>query len=224
MKIAHLITAVGLAAAAASPAMADLAFSFADPSPGRQLRHNAGAITYDTGTLISFIVDGSSEPNAFTTVFSVASLELNLTMGSSTTFAGITTAPVSGNFIIRDTSDANPLTNIILTGAADSGAFVRISGTNSILFSDETGFAYLPGPALLALLVPGRTIVNPQEAVFTVTGIQTPANAILVGQGGTISNFDANASFSGNATVIPTPGSMALVGLGGLAMIRRRRA
>lgn len=224
LKIAAATAVFALAGAA----QADLAFSFADPGLGIRPVTNVangggpgvGLITYNMAVPISFIVDGSSEPNSFQSTFSNARLELNLAIGSATTFGGVTTANVSGYFIVTDAVS----NQVILRGDSQSGSFVRIGGTNSILFSDQTGFAYTFGSALTSLLAPGRTPANPQEAVFTLTNILVAGGGPLIGAGGEINSFSANSSFTGNTAVVPTPGSLALAGLAGLVVARRRRA
>lgn len=224
MKTKLALIALSATAITTSAAHADLTFSFADPVPGRQLTHTSPAITFDTGAALSLLVDGSTEPLPFATAFA-ASLQLNLLLGAaSPPIGGFSQAPVSGTFVLRNLANPNPATNIILTGSAEGGAFVRIAGTNSILFSNETGFTYTAGPELLALLAPGRILTDPQEAVFTVTDIFTGGPTLIAAQGGTIANFTANASFSGNATVVPTPGAAVLASIGGLMAMRRRRA
>ncbi len=224
MRSSSTFYAAAAVALAASAASADLTFSFADPVPGRQLTHNAGAVSYAIGVPLALLIDGSTEPVPFTTTFN-AGLELNLTLGpASAPVGGFSQAPASGTFVLRNLSNPDPQTNIILSGAAESGAFVRIAGTNSILFSHETWFSYAAGPELLALLVPGRTLADPQEAVFTVTDIATGGPPLIPAGGGAIANFTANASFSGNVSVVPTPGALALAGVGGLLALRRRRS
>ncbi len=227
-----LLTVVGLAASAAQ---ADLAFSFADPVGGRQLTNTqngiggpgTGQLTYDQNAVLSFLVDGSTEPTPFNFTFANARMEMSLIIGMATTVGQLSQAAVlQGSFFrIYDATSGNT----ILRGDATGGAFIRFGGTNSVLLSDVTGFAYTFGSALQALLDPGRAPANPQEATFTVTDILTArqqggGQAPLIGPGGVISSFTANTSFSGNVAVVPTPGAMALVGLGGLVAARRRRA
>lgn len=227
------ISAAAAVFALAGAAQADLAFSFADPGAGiRPVTCVAGGggpgigrITYNMAVPISFIVDGTNEPGFLggsPHVFN-ATLELQLDIGAATTAAGVTTASVNGYFIVKD----NVSNNMILRGdtASGPGAFVRVGGTNSILFSDQTGFAYTFGAALNSLLAPGRSPANPQEAVFTLTNILVAQGLSLIdAQTKTFNSFSANSSFTGNTAVIPTPGSIALVGLGGLIATRRRRA
>lgn len=234
MKNVLQISAAAAVFALAGAAQADLAFSFADPGAGiRPVTCVAGGggpgigrITYNMAVPISFIVDGTNEPGFLggsPHVFN-ATLELQLDIGAATTVAGLTTANVTGYFIVKD----NVSNTMILRGDTvnyGNGAFVRVGGTNSILFSNDTGFQYTFGAALNALLAPGRTPANPQEAVFTLTNILVAQGLSLIdAQTKAFNSFSANSSFTGNTAVIPTPGSIALVGLGGLIAARRRRA
>lgn len=223
MQISAALTAFALAGAA----QAGLAFSFADPGLGIRPVTNVangggagvGLISYNMAVPISFIVDGLSEPTPFQQTFANAHLELNLLISPASTIGGVTTANVSGYFIVTDSGGG-----MILRGDSQSGSFVRVGGTNSILFSDQTGFAYTFGASLLSLLDPGRTAANPQEAVFTLTNILTAGGAQLIDPiTKAFNSFSANSSFTGNTETVPTPGSLALLGLGGLIAARRRR-
>lgn len=228
------ISAAAAVFALAGAAQADLAFSFADPGAGIRpvtaVKNGGGLgiarITYNMAVPISFIVDGANEPGFVgpsTKTFN-ASLELQLDLGAATTAAGVTTASVKGYFIVKD----NVSNQVILRGDTldgGAGAFVRVGGTNSILFSNDTGFQYTFGAALNSLLAPGRTPANPQEAVFTLTNILVAQGLSLIdAQTKEFNSFSANSSFTGNTAVVPSAGSLALMGLGGLIAGRRRRA
>lgn len=220
-----LTTVVGLA----SSANADLAFSFADPVNGRQMTNTqnniagpgTGEITYDRSANLDFLVDGSTEPTPFASVFNGAHMEMSIIIGTAVPAGpNLFVAPVlQGSFFRIITAGGAT----ILRGDALGGAFVRFGGTQSILLSDITFFSYTFGAALQALLDPGRAPANPQEGTFTVTDILT-AGGPLIGAGGVINSFQSNASFSGNVGVVPTPGAMALVAIGGVLTSRRRRA
>jgi len=221
----------GSVLALASAANASIAFSFADPVPGRQVANlqngagpGLGLLTYDTGANIAFLVDDNELGGFGFTTFTNARLEVNLTLGAAVVMGGITLAPVSGTFIIYDFT-GNVRTDI-LNGSSMAGAFVRVTGTNAIQFSTADGFSYSAGPALQALLGGLRILAPDQEAVFTLTDIATVGGGNFIGPGGVFRSFNANASFSGtsNTEIIPTPGAAALVGIAGLVAMRRRRA
>lgn len=240
MSILRAVSATLLVASIAGAAHADLSFSFADPINGRQVTHTAnniagpgtGQLTYDKSAVLRFLVDGSSEPNSFSALFTNARMEMNLILGQATPIGGGNfVAPLRGFFRIYDANNENV---DILRADASGGSFVRFSGTNSFLFSDLDGLGYTLGSPLQALLLPGRTIASPdlvsgvaaQEGSFSLTDILTggqPPAALVNGQG-IFANFQANASFSGNVKLVPTPGAAALMGLGGLVAMRRRRA
>jgi hypothetical protein len=220
-RFAAVLAGVGLISAA----QAGIAMSFADPIPGRQLHSEAdGAgpgialLTYDTAAALSLLFDGSEDglPNH---VFTNARMEMHLSLGAATTVGGVTTAPVSGYFTILDGS--GEAGSAILIGLASAGSFVRISGTNSILFSGPN-FAYVPGPALLALTGP-LTLIDPCEAVFTLTSVNSEGSGVFINPDGTFRTFDANASFTGSAETVPSPGAVSLCVLGGVCLVRRRR-
>jgi hypothetical protein len=221
-------TSVLLAAIAAGcvvgAAHAGISMSFADPVPGRQWHNQAdgagpgiGLMTYDTTAPITFLFDGTEE-SLGSHAFVNARMELSMSIGPAVTIGGVTTAPVEGYFRIFDVSGMTPVD--ILQGIASAGTFVRISNTNSILFSDPN-FHYIVGPALSALVGP-VTLIDPSEAVFTLTSVVAAGGGHFINPDGTFRTFDANASFSGNAEV-PAPGAIALAAIGGLLIARRRR-
>lgn len=228
MRTKMTVVAALAAAAVAGSASASITFSFADPIPGRQLRNQAngagvgvGLLTYDTTAPITFLVDGTDEGLSQWT-WSNARMEMNLALGAATTFAGVTVAPVQGTFTIYDFTGS--VRNDILTGTAAAGTFVRISNTNSILFSDPD-FTYTAGPALAALLPSGVSFVNPTEGSFSVTDVSVAeGGGHFIGPGGVFRTFTANSSFSGNTALIPSPGALALAATSGMIALRRRRA
>lgn len=225
MRTSFRIAALAALAVTAA-AHADIAMSFADPIPGRQLHNMAngsgpgiGFMTYDQSAQLSFLFDGS-EDSLPSQVFSNARMELQMSLGVSTTVGGITTAPVSGFFKIYDMSSG--VREDIIIGIASAGSYVRISNTNSILFSDPN-FTYTSGPALDALTGP-LTFVAPSEAVFTLTSVLADGGGSFINPDGSFRTFDANSSFTGNTQAIPAPGAIALASLGVLCIARRRRA
>lgn len=228
--VSKMLMGVVALAGTTAVAHAGLTFSFADPAAGPQVSFSGGVggvLTFDQEVLINFIVDGSSEPNAFVTNFPSARLELSLTVGAATPLnATDFVAPVSGTFRVYHSGIPDPAQNTILSAVVSSGAFLRV-GSSSSVNSDSLvfGLSFVAGPLLQDLLLPGRTIAPQFDAVFTLTDVLNDAggSGIAGPNGGPISAFTANASFSGTANVVPTPGAAALVVLGGLAASRRRR-
>lgn len=216
-------------AAAAGTAQASITFSFADPVPGSQLSAVAdtpapgiASLSYDTNAAINLLIDGSQEGLGITS-FANARMEFtNMTLGAAVTIGGITVAPIAGSFTIYDFT-GNVRTDI-LTGSSQNGSFVRVLGTNSLQFSTPDGFTYTAGPALQAFMAPGTFLTAYQEASFSLTDVQAVGGGNFIGPGGVFRSFTANTSYSGNSEVIPTPGALALAGMGGLLAARRRRA
>lgn len=233
MTIKTLIAA-GLLAAAGSVAQAAVTFSFADPAPGKQLRHTSngglpgsGSLSYDTSAttgVIRFIV-GSNDGSVPTTVFANARMDMSIEVGLATPIPGGFMAPLSGSFRIFNASTGLD----ILTGSfgyAGPGGTAVVFGpsgaliTNSIVPND---LVYTAGPELTALLPSGQVLAPLFDAVFTLTDIAQIGGGPFVNPNGEVASFDANASFSGTSELIPTPGALALLGLGGLVGLRRRR-
>lgn len=215
---------VGLCLAAGA-AQASIAFSFADPSNGRQLTNikdgvapGISLMTYDQTAPLVFYVDGSEEALGNLT-FGNARMELRFEMSPAVTIGGVTTAPVAGFFRVFNATTGND----IVTGQSGDGAFVRVAGTNSILFSSPDGFTYTAGSELASFLPLGSVLAAEQEAVFTLTDVLVPGGGGIFAAGGVFKDFTANASFSGTTALVPAPGAMALAGIGGLLVARRRR-
>lgn len=219
-----LSAVVGLCLAAGA-AQASIAFSFADPSNGRQITNikdgvspGVSLMTYDQAAPLVFYVDGTEE-SLGTLTFNNARMELRFEMSPAVTIGGVTTAPVAGFFRIFNATTGND----IVTGQSNAGAFVRVAGTNSILFSSPDGFSYAAGADLNAFLPSGSSLAADQEAVFTLTDVLVPGGGGIFGAGGVFKDFTANASFSGTTNLVPAPGAIALAGVGGLLVARRRR-
>jgi MYXO-CTERM domain-containing protein len=231
----HIAVALIAFGGLAASANADLAFSFADPTGGRQVTFDqngvagagSGLMTYDQNAAINFIIDGSDEPNPFSVNFPNARMEMQMVVFAGSSFFGTFLAPAQGFFRIYDAVSGNT----ILRGDATGGAFLRFGGTSSLLLSSDNGFSYTFGSELQTALNAagnfGRVPTDPQEGTFTITDAITtvvnPGSSSIVGAGGVLRSFVANTSYSGNSATVPTPGALALVGLGGLLAARRRR-
>ena len=219
------LVAATLAGLATTAANADtLQFSFADPQPGRQLSNSGGLMTYDQNSTFQFLANLSAAGLSSNQTWNNAAMEMSLTLGAPVAIPGGYVAPVSGFFEVYDNT-GSVRTNI-LRGTASDGAYVRVSNTNTMLFSDP-GLVYTAGAALNGLLPIGQSfdLTNPQEASFTITDIQSDLGGNPI-NGGSFIGFTANASYSGNTEfrIVPTPGTAMLAGLGGLLTARRRRA
>lgn len=218
---AFALAALSLAAAA----RAEVTFSFADPGTGRQFRNDEsgagpglGQLSYDTAATLAVIVDGSAEGFGVTT-FTNARMQLNMALGTATTIAGVTQAPVTGTFALID----NASNTVIVSGTTILGTFVRVSGT-SALFSSDPLFFYTAGPALTAIMPPGAVLTAPAEAVFTLTNLTPDSPGPLWDPfTGVFKDFTGDASYSGSSEVVPAPGAFALLGLGTLVAARRWR-
>lgn len=217
------ILAIASLCLAAGMAQASISFSFADPPNGRQLTNiengvapGVSLMTYDMSEPLVFYVDGTDEGLGSMT-FTDARMELRFELSPAVTIGGVTIAPVFGVFRIFNALSGND----IVTGQSAAGAYVRVAGTNSILFSSPDGFSYSAGPDLIPFLPVGQVLAPEQEAVFTLTDVLAPGG--LFGPGGVFRDFAANASFSGTTNLIPAPGAFALAGIGGLLVTRRKR-
>lgn len=75
-------------------------------------------------------------------------------------------------------------------------------------------------------LVQGASSVGVDDVVFTLTDLQnaqTYTPGVSLGNNYPSTGWVSEGSYSGTANFVPTPGAIALLGLGGLAVGRRRR-
>ena len=80
---------------------------------------------------------------------------------------------------------------------------------------------FTPGPALQNI---GIDVLFAQDAVFTLTDLDFDDDGDGFNNGeDSMSGFAANSAFTATGFV-PSPGAIALLGLTGLAAVRRRRA
>lgn len=131
----------------------------------------------------------------------------------------------TGGLVLRgDFQDA------IFTAGGSAGAW---SSTATVMGSDEyTSFGYTSGINAPEVGLYAGALGGPQDFGFTLTVINTSGQLPYVPNAGNRGvalgegmlpgrNWWSEGSFSGSA--VPTPGSMALVGMGGLMCFKRRR-
>ncbi|HVZ93425.1 MAG TPA: hypothetical protein VG797_02840 [Phycisphaerales bacterium] len=229
-----LAATAGIAATAGSTNAA-IYFTFDDPSAALEVQYVAptgpadtGDLTYNTSIPVDFVVDatdeGALDAVTFQAIFSTATTVGAVTQVGASTY----TAPISGQFEFRR-ADNNQL---ILSGMYN-GATMFITSIVGSLLADGTvdggSLFYSPGPALTSALagvgyaLPGFNLAQAMDAVWTLTAI-TRVQLIQFGGEGPrfLDSFNANAAFTGTVRV-PTPGSIALVGLAGLSLAGRRK-
>jgi hypothetical protein len=112
------------------------------------------------------------------------------------------TATVSG-FFIRDTTNANPNTTFF-NGVLDAVAFNNVSGDGLFNGTDGGSWSLFGAGAYTGNVI---ELVTPNVAGYEFFNVP----------------FEAQNS-SINGEIVPTPGALALIGLGGLVAARRRRA
>lgn len=223
-----------------------LTFSFADPAPGKQLIVGPGnkvadaSFGYDPEARVNFIV-GSNDGAVPTTVFQDVFVEMNLDVyvtGIPRGGPGPLIGFVGGSFTVYAVSSRGRFDILRATlptvfspdGIVGQGGQLFLVGplpagplTGAIISSSNPfTLDYKAGPLLSAILDPLGVVLAPAfDAVFTITDLDPGAAGDP--RGANPSQPRGNASFSGTAALIPTPGMTALFAVAGLVSLRRRR-
>lgn len=240
MKIALMVAA---ALAAASSAQAVTTFSFASDTDPSQFTFSGSATSVSNGTpapTVTLLVgngNGGQAPLSFSVEFRT-NFSINY----------VTSAPISGGlqhiYNIEGTPGQQPTfgfyipgtNNPLLTATFDGGLFRSLgtqgawgSGANAEA-SDITGqvtYTWFGASDATFGLVSGGSSFGLDDASFTLSNLQSgqpAANGVgLSTDNYPIQAWNSEGSFSGTANFVPSPGAIALMGLGGLAMARRRR-
>lgn len=238
MRIGTTLAASAGLALAAGSANAAIFFTFDDPSAALEVSYqqptgpaDTGDLTYSATIPVDLVADateeGAAAPVTFQAYYSTAT-----TVGAVTQVGpGAYIAPVSGAFSFRRADNDQ----LILSGSYSGATLFITSQAGSLLADGEVeggSLVYTEGPALTAGLggvgyvLPGFDLDQPADAVWTLTSI-TGINLISFQRGGPrfLGNFNANAAYTGTVRVVPTPGTVALAGMAGVAVLggRRRR-
>lgn len=197
-------------------------FTFDDPGQGPEISYtegtdnnsDPGVLSYVGGQL-DFIVDGTDEGLGVMTYS--ASLQMEIFIGAVEGQVGnILAAPIlGGSFTFTDMGSGDDL----LTGSLSNGGLLTLETVGALIATSTTaGLVMTEGPVLAAFLG-GLTLAPNFDMSFTLTNINpgTSKNAQDF-----ITSFQANSAFTGNANVIPTPGTAFLTGLS-LSLLATRR-
>lgn len=221
--------AAGLMCASAVAHAGVISFSFTPATTGGTLTCVAGAGGPDTGLLIfnqntplTFTVDATGDGGGITT-FNNARATMSITLPPASNLGGgLFQSQVSGTFTIYDFT-GNVRTDI-LTGNLTGGVFQKFQTSHLIQLGTNTGLTYTAGPRLTQILGAGRTLSTPESGLFALADVRTfTGGTEVIGPGNVFDSFFANTAFTGSSNVIPNPGSIALLTVGGLMMARRRR-
>ncbi len=244
--------AIGLAVMAGSTQAAY--FSFASDNDHtswtfRGLAGNAGTAELhdgaDANDPVTLLIDDDNGPLAALGISVDFNADLVLTHSMSTNLGPfwLHSYFVNGSFSFDDPNTGNAWL-VCTINPQQAGVFTAPgtatswSSTGAALGSDDFGEItwtvtldfFLAHPEIAAYgLVPGAT-VGPDDFGFDLTVVNAGDEGPVVGgnvsliNGLPASTWRSEASFSGRAGTIPTPGAAALMGMGGLLMARRRRA
>jgi len=221
--------AAGLMCASGVAHAGIITFSFTPVTTGGTLTCVAGAGGPDTGLLIfnqntplSFTINATGDGGGITT-FSNARATMSITLPPANNLGGgLFQSQVSGTFTIYDFT-GNVRTDI-LTGNLAGGIFQKFQTSHMIQLGTNTGLTYTAGPRLTQILGPGRQLAAAESGLFALADVRTfTGGTEVIGAGNVFESFFANTAFTGSSNVIPNPGSVALLTVGGLMVARRRR-
>jgi uncharacterized protein (TIGR03382 family) len=224
-----LVATVGLA----MPASGTVYFTFDDPDTGLEVRHEQptsggdpfGTMTYAEGgaPTVDFIVDVSDESFAVGDGLHTFECELRWTnweVMPVTDLGLVRTSSVRGEFEFYDINE----NQTVLTGSFEMGMVVESMSAGSVITASEGDLTYAPGEALTDIY-PALQFTPFWDGVYTLTDITFDDQPTVDVDNETyFGSFRANAAFTGTTqAIIPTPGALALAGLGLAAITRRRR-
>jgi len=225
-----------VAGGVSASSQASVFFSFADPATGPEITYTfvdspgaeanqsnesggTGFVSFSNATL-SFIVDGTEEGLGVQTYD--ATLSMSLFIGQVLPPSGdILTAPIAGGTISFDLVNSGVSQNI-LTGVLTGGSLITLGSSGALLSTSTTDGLTLAAGTALSSFLNGQSLAPIFDIAFTMTNISEPP---VINQFGFLSSFTASSAFSGNAELVPSPGSAALAGISlSLLLIRRKRS
>lgn len=221
--------AAGLMCASAVAHAGVITFSFTGVSSGGTLTTVAGAGGPDTALMVfnqniplNFTIDDTANGGGLTT-FNNARATMSISLPPANNLGGgLFHSQVSGSFAIYDFT-GNVRTDI-LTANLTGGIFQKFQTSHLIQLGTNTGLTYTAGPRLTQILGPGRQLAASESGLFALADVRTfTGGTEVIGPGNVFESFFANTAFTGSSNVIPNPGSVALLTVGGLMMARRRR-
>ena len=214
----------------AGVATAGVTFTFDDPAPGAEFSYSSASneITY-VGANVDFVVeddDGAADGITFPTfsaeaVFSFTGTISNLQSFTVPFVGDIVIGTVEATFEWREAGS----NDLILSGNFTQGNVTLTPSGFNISANNASALEYSIGSVLEANGLAGLEFVGSEDANWTLTNTAFPASAPTSGTGDdlVLNSFTSNSAFSGSATVIPSPGSFAmLVAAMGLAIRRKR--
>jgi len=228
---------------AAGAAQGVTTFSFASDSDNSSFtwRGEGNSISQGStnGNQLVLVIDDGNGP--------APALTFNVSFFSNLSLSPSASIPAGGgrflhtygvNTVAAETSSFDfrlPTGEVLLSATIVSGSFSALGGQGSWgsaagLAATDTATAQVQytwnGPNLAAYgLTTGAVSQGIDDAAFSFTNLQNAQG----GAGATLINelpgqWFSEGSFSGTANFVPAPGAMALLGLGGLVVSRRRRA
>ncbi len=227
MKRGLALVALACAAGMAASAHGAVTFTFFDPGAGPEITYTEGSDNVTdpgeatwTGPNVTFTVDGTDE--GLGVVVFTASVQMDLEIGAVTGQPGGTfIAPIlNGSFSFTDMGTGDTIISAVV--GPDAGAVLALGSTGNIIAQGSggaNGLVFTAGSALDTFLG-GLTLGPIFDANFTLTNISPAA---VLSDNDFLEDFDANSAFTGNADVIPSPGTIALAGLSMLTLVASRK-
>ena len=233
MSVVRLAAAfAGVLAASLSANAGVITFNMSPPpSGGGNLTNIAGAGGPDSGLLfsdqtvpISFTIDASSIGLGVITYNNARLFMTLVTQPATTTGGGFYQSSVNGSFTIYDYTGNQRVD--ILSAQVSNSQFINFGQTHVMLFNSNLGMNYTAGPRLANLLCADRYLAPSHDGTIALSNVQTFSGSTnIIRPNNTFDNFTATPAFTGSTNVlsVPTPGFIALAGIGSLVAARRRR-
>lgn len=247
----HFLGSVVAVIALCGSASGGILFSYEDPDAlVQEFLHfqptsfgELGRLDYDSGITIRLTIDASEEQAGARTTVDATLTFINMTLGPVTQIGSSFIAQAAGRFefrLVGAQTQGVPVSDLIFSGDFNDAALFTLFGSGSLNAAknvDGGSLVLSAGPSLFTILTNDTGYQLPaggfdpngqSSAAWSLAQISDPINSqTLVSFPGSpdqfLPSFNAEAAFVARAEVVPAPGVLGLLVVGGTPVAFRRR-